>query len=184
MATAIEMVLAALDEAYEKKSWHGTNLRGALRRVSAEEALWRPAVGRLNIWELAVHAAYWKYAVRRRLRGDKRGSFPLKGSNFFPSPSRADEGEWREALAILSGIISRHGIDVAITGDPFGALRMLRMEAYDLVVYDVSSETVDHDLMLQTLQRDLPVVLGRTILVTRTPFESSRIPAGVPMIDS
>ena len=95
MATAIEMVLAALDEAYEKKSWHGTNLRGALRRVSAEEALWRPAVGRLNIWELAVHAAYWKYAVRRRLRGDKRGSFPLKGSNFFPSPSRADEGEWR-----------------------------------------------------------------------------------------
>lgn len=83
---------------------------------------------------------------------------------------------------ILSGIISRHGIDVAITGDPFGALRMLRMEAYDLVVYDVSSETVDHDLMLQTLQRDLPVVLGRTILVTRTPFESSRIPAGVPMI--
>lgn len=101
MATAIEMVLAALDEAYEKKSWHGTNLRGALRRVSAEEALWRPAVGRLNIWELALHAAYWKYAVRRRLRGDKRGSFPLKGSNFFPSPSRADEGEWRKALAIL-----------------------------------------------------------------------------------
>jgi hypothetical protein len=36
--------------------------------------------------------------------------------------------------------------------------------------------------MLQTLQRDLPAVLARTILVTRTPFESSRIPAGVPVI--
>ena len=83
---------------------------------------------------------------------------------------------------ILSGIISRHGIDVAITGDPFGALRMLRMEPYDLVVYDVSSEHVDHDLMLQTLHRDLPAVLARTVLVSRRPFESSRIPAGVPMV--
>lgn len=101
MTTALEMVLAALDEAYEKKSWHGTNLRGSLRRVSAEQALWRPGEGRLNIWELALHAAYWKYAVRRRLRGDKRGSFPLKGSNFFPSPERADETEWRAAQALL-----------------------------------------------------------------------------------
>jgi uncharacterized damage-inducible protein DinB len=101
MATAMEMILAALDEAYEKKSWHGTNLRGALRRVSAEEALWRPGEGRLNIWELALHAAYWKYAVRRRLRGDKRGSFPLKGSNFFASPDHADQGEWRAAIALL-----------------------------------------------------------------------------------
>ncbi len=101
MATAIEMILAALDEAYEKKSWHGTNLRGALRRVSPAQALWRPGERRLNIWELALHAAYWKYAVRRRLSGEKRGSFPLKGSNFFPSPARADEDEWRAALALL-----------------------------------------------------------------------------------
>ncbi|NUQ50463.1 MAG: ATP-binding cassette domain-containing protein, partial [Phycisphaerae bacterium] len=32
--------------------------------------------------EIALHAAYWKYVTRRRLRGDKRGSFPLKGSNW------------------------------------------------------------------------------------------------------
>ena len=101
MASALEMVLAAIDEAYERKSWHGTNLRGSLRGVSAEEAIWRPSAGRHNVWELAVHAAYWKYAVRRRLRGDKRGSFPLKGSNFFESPKRPDEQAWREALALL-----------------------------------------------------------------------------------
>jgi uncharacterized damage-inducible protein DinB len=101
MPNALEMILAAFDEAYEKKSWHGTNLRGALRRVSPDEALWRPDRERLNIWELALHAAYWKYTVRRRLRGGKRGSFPLKGSNFFASPDRADEGEWRGAQALL-----------------------------------------------------------------------------------
>jgi uncharacterized damage-inducible protein DinB len=101
MASALDMLLAAIDEAYERKSWHGTNLRGSLRGLSAEEAIWRPAEGRHNVWELAVHAAYWKYAVRRRLRGDKRGSFPLKGSNFFDSPQKADDGAWRDALALL-----------------------------------------------------------------------------------
>ncbi|HUP47100.1 MAG TPA: DinB family protein, partial [Thermoanaerobaculia bacterium] len=79
MTTALDIILAALDEAYERKSWHGTNLRGSLRGMTPQEAVWRPAPGRHNAWELAVHAAYWKYAVRRRLRGDKRGTFPLKG---------------------------------------------------------------------------------------------------------
>ena len=40
---------------------------------------------------------------------------------------------------VLSGIISRHGFDTAITGDPFAALRMIRIDYYDLVLYDVSS---------------------------------------------
>lgn len=31
-------------------------------------------------------AAYWKYAVWRRLTGSKRGSFALEGSNWFPRP--------------------------------------------------------------------------------------------------
>jgi hypothetical protein len=95
------MILAGLEEAYRRKSWHGTNLRGSLRRVDARGALWRPAPGRHNIWELALHAAYWKYTVRRRLQGEKRGSFPLKGSDWFASPDLASDGEWQEVLALL-----------------------------------------------------------------------------------
>ena len=99
--TNLELILAALDEAYERKSWHGTNLRGSLRGMTAEEAIWRPSPERHNAWELAVHAAYWKYAVRRRLRGEKRGSFPMKGSNFFESPAVPDEAAWKAAVALL-----------------------------------------------------------------------------------
>ena len=96
------MLLQAIDEAYNRKSWHGTNLRGSLRILTAEEAAWRPSPGRHNIWEVAVHAAYWKYAVRRRLLGEKRGSFPLKGSNWFLRPEGpADEAAWRGDLALL-----------------------------------------------------------------------------------
>ncbi len=100
----IALLLRILDEAYERLAWHGPNLRGALRRVDGRQAAWRPAKGRHNIWELAVHAAYWKYAVWRRLTGAKRGSFPLSGSNWFPrpaSPGKTAEKAWREDLALL-----------------------------------------------------------------------------------
>src|SRR5262249_48741890 len=70
-----DLLLRILDEAYERKAWHGTNLRGSLRGVSSDTAAWRPARGRHNIREIAVHCAYWKYTVRRRLTGEKRGSF-------------------------------------------------------------------------------------------------------------
>ena len=34
MPEATQILLALLDEAYDKKSWHGTNLRGALRGLT------------------------------------------------------------------------------------------------------------------------------------------------------
>lgn len=92
-------LLALIDEAYEKKSWHGPNLRGVLRGVTEEQAAWRPAEGRHNIWELTVHAAYWKYTVRRRLLGEKRGSFAPKGSNWFTRPDGI--AKWADDLKIL-----------------------------------------------------------------------------------
>ena len=89
VSTPIGHVIAILDAAYDRKSWHGTNLRGSIRGLRMEQAAWRPAAGRHNIWELVVHAAYWKYIALRRLSGSKRGSFPLKGSNWFIRPQEA-----------------------------------------------------------------------------------------------
>ena len=98
-----ELVLALLDEAYEKKTWHGPNLKQSLRGVRAKQAAWRPARGRHNIWEVTLHAAYWKYAVRRRIDGGKRGTFALKGSNFFARPEKGklNEAAWNADKALL-----------------------------------------------------------------------------------
>ena len=74
----VQRILQLLDEAFCRKSWHGTNLRGSLRGLPVQQAGWRPPGGRHTIADIVVHCAYWKYAVRRRLRGDARGSFPLK----------------------------------------------------------------------------------------------------------
>jgi len=98
-----ELVLDLLDEAYSRKTWHGPNLKQSLKGVTAKQAAWRPAPGRHNIWELAVHSAYWKYTVRRRIEGGKHGSFILKGSNFFMRPEKngLTEAAWRADLALL-----------------------------------------------------------------------------------
>ncbi len=98
---AIASLLAQLDEAFDHRSWHGTNLRGSIRGMRAATASARPAPGRHNAWEIAVHAAYWKYAAWRRLTGEKRGTFARAGSNWFASPTPPTEAAWRKDVALL-----------------------------------------------------------------------------------
>jgi DinB superfamily len=97
------IVLDLLDEAYAKKTWHGPNLSQSLKGITAKQAAWRPGPGRHNIWEVTLHVAYWKYMARRRAGGQKRGSFVLKGNNFFPRPEKGNATEiaWRADRAIL-----------------------------------------------------------------------------------
>ena len=99
--TALDVLIAMVDEGFEGKAWHGPTLRGSLRGVTARQAAWRPAPRRHNIWELTVHAAYWKHTVRRRLtassRDDTRGSFPLEGSNWFDLRGRS----WPDDVQLL-----------------------------------------------------------------------------------
>lgn len=94
-------LIALLDSAFNRRSWHGPNLRGAIRGVTLAGASWRLASGRHNIWELVVHSAYWKYAGLRRLTGGKRGSFPLEGSNWFERPQHVSLAAWRADLKLL-----------------------------------------------------------------------------------
>ena len=95
-----DLLLEQLGQAYNRRSWHGTNLRGSLRGLSARDVVWRPAPSRHNIQELVVHAAYWKYTVRRRLARETRGTFPLPGSNWF-ARERADARQWRDDVRLL-----------------------------------------------------------------------------------
>ena len=95
------LLLDLLDQAFDRKAWHGTNLRGSIRGLDPARATWRAGVDRHNIAEQVLHAAYWKYAVRRKLRGDKRGSFPIKGSNWFPVDADLDQAAWRGHVGLL-----------------------------------------------------------------------------------
>lgn len=152
-AREIKALLVLLDEAYNKPAWHGPNLRGSLRRLSAQQAVRRPAPGRKNIWEIAIHAAYWKYAVLHRLAGRKRGSFPLKGSNWFPREN-ADEPAWKADLQLLDRIHAELRVAVAglapalLETKPRGSKHSYRRLIQGAALHDVY-----HAGQIQTLKR-------------------------------
>jgi len=148
MNAVLALLLANLDDAYERRGWHGTNLRGALRGLGVEEVLWRPAQGRHSIWELTAHAAYWKYAAWRRLRGEKRRSFPLKGSNWFAAGAHVDERDWRELLRLLDDTHRRLRETIAALTDA-----ELRDPKKLRLVYGVAAHDVYHTGQIQILKR-------------------------------
>lgn len=101
----VRQMLTMIDQAYNRKAWHGTNFRGSLRRVSAEQAAWRPGSDRHNIWEIVVHVAYYKYVLWRRITGEKRGAFPYSAEktwgDWFTRPDHISERAWKDDLALL-----------------------------------------------------------------------------------
>jgi len=72
-----------------------------LRDLPSRVARRRPVRGRHSIWELALHTAYWKYVVRRRVTGDESLTFPRTGANFPAVPARGGEKEWQADLRLL-----------------------------------------------------------------------------------
>src|SRR4051812_32379615 len=92
------LLLELIDRGYDKVSWHGANLTGAVRGVSAASAAGRVA-GRKSVWEQVLHAAYWKQRVLNKLVG--RTVFPRKGSNWPLAPAVVSEAAWREDLRLL-----------------------------------------------------------------------------------
>ncbi len=156
-AACVEQLLVQIDQAYDRKSWHGTNLRGALRRVTLAQAAWRPAPGRHNVWELVLHGAYWKYAVRRRLTGEPRASFPLAGANFFERPGTGTEAEWKADLALLGREHAALRAAVAALSD---ADLMRAAAGGDTSVRDLVAGIIAHDLyhagQIQLLKRLAP----------------------------
>ena len=97
----MELLLDFIDQGFKGPSWHGTPLWGALRGVTAAEASQRPGPGRHTVWELALHAAYWKYVVRRRLTRDASLEFPRSPSNWPAMPSRPGEAAWKADKTLL-----------------------------------------------------------------------------------
>ena len=153
--TTVELVLRQIDQAFDHKSWHGTNLRGSIRGVSALAAAWRPQPDRHNIWELVLHAAYWKYTVLRRIDGRERGSFALTGSNFFPRPASKDftEAQWKADVGIL--VDTHRDLRACIAG--LSAERLETGTSGTLRILDLAIGIAAHDLyhagQIQALKR-------------------------------
>jgi uncharacterized damage-inducible protein DinB len=137
------------EQAFRQKAWHGPNLWQALQGVTAKQAAWRPARGRHNIWEETLHAAYWKYAVRRRLEGGRRGNFVLVGSNFFPRPEtgKLTEAAWKADKEILRS--EHEALRKAITN----ALRKPPTPKLGTMLWGVAFHDIYHAGQIRLLRR-------------------------------
>ncbi len=102
MDTRLLTLLDVIDRAYDVRSWHGPNLRGSLRGVRVADAARRPAAGRHNAWEIAVHCAYWKYRVAFQLNPAAPRAFDEKGSDWFARDGAAADSDWRRDLERLA----------------------------------------------------------------------------------
>jgi DinB superfamily len=150
----LALLITLLDECYERKAWHGPNLKGSIRGLSALEANWRPRPDRHSIADNVVHAAYWKYAVRRRLTGEKRGSFRLKGSNWFPLPIRLNETDWKGFVALLDD--EHRSLREAIAAFPPEKLYQLPAggkATFISQIYGIALHDVYHAGQIQLLKR-------------------------------
>jgi hypothetical protein len=160
---AVAALLALVDEAYDRRSWHGPNLRGSLRGLSAARAAWRPLESRHCAWEITVHAAYWKYAAWRRLTGEKRGSFARAGSNWFDErDARPTEARWREDLALLAACHGRLREAVARLSDEDLSRPVVGgRETAGRLVRGVAAHDLYHAGQIQLLKRLMQVRKAR-----------------------
>ena len=72
-----------LEEGYGPGAWYGSDLRAAVSEVPAATAFARPASGRHNIAEIALHHAYWAEQIAGKLTGAAPAPFPLAGEDWF-----------------------------------------------------------------------------------------------------
>ena len=72
-----------IDEGHGPNPWYGADVQSALEDVDATLAARRPAPGRHNIAEIALHHAFWLHEVRGRLIGGTVEAFALPGEDWF-----------------------------------------------------------------------------------------------------
>lgn len=149
-----DLLLHLLDQGFDQKAWHGPTLGGALRGISPAQAAWRPQPRRHNIWELAVHCAYWKYAVLRLLTGEARGSFPLAGSNWFARPTERTAKALAADLRLLSDLHRR--LRAAVAAFPpsrLGARPATGKRTYRELIAGVAAHDLYHAGQVRLLEK-------------------------------
>ena len=155
MAPQIRLLVATLDGAFTGRGWHGTTLAGSLRGLSPAQALRRPARGRHCIWEIVLHAAYWKYAVRCRLMGSRPpGGFARSPANWPALPRAATAAAWRADVRLLKAMHAELREAVAAlpprrltSRTPSGAWRLAEM------IHGAAAHDAYHTGQIQLIKR-------------------------------
>ena len=149
--TAFPLESRVLNEGYGTGAWHGPDLKAALSDVTPDLALWRPAEGRHNIAELALHHAYFVRSVRTQISGEKSEPFVLSGEDWFevsdqrkiswPKIQATLEAEQKRLAELIAGI-EAGGRQAALEG----------LERFNLVL-GITGHAIYHAGQIQLIKR-------------------------------
>ena len=143
-----------MQEGYGGEAWHGPDLKVALTDVSTALAFWRPAPGRHNIAEIALHHAYYAHSVRGRLSENAPEPFVLvvrDGEDWF-ALSGKDKLTWEEIVAVVDR--QQHHLATLVSDIDAGRVRSRLPEAerFALVV-GITCHAVYHAGQIQLLKK-------------------------------
>lgn len=140
-----------LDEGHGPDAWYGSDISAAVSDVDARAAFTRPAKGRHNIAEIALHHAYWAREVRRRLTGKVEEQFLLEGEDWFDLPDESP-ATWEKVRATLSGEQQR--LAEAVDGIASGAISspLGEAERFDQVL-GIATHAAYHAGQLQLVKK-------------------------------
>jgi hypothetical protein len=146
-AGRLETILArTLEEGYGPGAWHGPDLESAVGDVTDKDAFRRPAAGRHNIAEIALHHAWYVRSVTQRLTGKEPAAFPVDGEDWFDLD--AENGlSWK---GIREELASRQHALVAAAAAR--SKKMSDADRFDLVL-GITCHAVYHAGQIQLLKR-------------------------------
>ena len=140
-----------LDEGYGPGAWYGSDLRSAVSEVRAEDAFTRPATGRHNIAEIALHHAYWAEQIAAKLTGGAAAAFPLEGEDWFELSDDA-RLSWSAITAALEA--SQQRLSQAVSEIAGGARTspLGEAELFDLVL-GITGHAAYHAGQIQLIKK-------------------------------
>jgi hypothetical protein len=158
MTIATEQVVAdasarVLREGYGDGAWHGPDLKAALADVTSEQAFSRPAKGRHNIAEIALHHAFYVRSVRSKISGVDAGPFVVEGEDWFDA-SKPEPLSWKKIAATVQ---QEHEQLVSSLADvQSGKLRspLTTAERFDLAL-GITCHAVYHAGQIQLIKKIL-----------------------------
>lgn len=140
-----------LEEGYGPGAWYGSDLRAAVAEVTPATAFTRPAKGRHNIAEVALHHAYWSGQIAGKLTGSAAAPFPVEGEDWFEV---ADESRlsWSAITAALEA--SQQRLSQAVSEIASGARTspLGEAERFDLVV-GITGHAAYHAGQIQLIKK-------------------------------
>ena len=138
-------------EGYGPGAWHGPDLKAALADVSPALAFWRPAAGRHNIAEIAVHHAYFVRDVHAQLSGQPAEPFVLAGEAWF-EVNDATTLSWARILAVVDAEHQRLGELIADIEAGRVTSSLADAERFDLVL-GITCHAIYHAGQIQLIKR-------------------------------